>query len=401
MPQGIPELSDEFEEVMPYIEEFEKRTQLFLSDFINEVAYKNFSSAAEEAEDKVADLDPSNKLEELAKKDMQYLIDNNRVFADFLTHKTDITVSDMLDTLHGDGTYRRIEKKAKEKRKRDEINNKETELEYGISTRPVVDEFKEMAEADAARLNDLIERYAKRKDGELLPGDFEYRTVLMPAGREQRGSWDGENNILYLGLDYFRTTIEEEESTLDSTGAIFTIFHELLGHGVHQQNSEELIYPGSRSNTLKKPSAGAHSEGVAQKSRQLAFEFIEEFKEDLHVSDRDIEVVRLRSDERHRAAKLYTSIMKEMTYREEIDRESALEEVGEAYPDYLAERVFGDPKYAVHEIFSEAEYIAGNLLMEKVNWEEKSHKALTTGAWHPQVFPEAVEYFEDLYSEEN
>jgi len=387
----VVEISDNVGEVAREFEEFERRTRLYLNDTLNDFGYKALSEQAEQFKATLEGAEPESQFDEIVIKDMTHNLEASTEYADFLRRESGQSAEEMFDLLYGEDAFRNLQ---------DEASSYEDEANY--RARALADElvFDDpwKYELDIKKMvhgiSDQIEEWAK--DEGVMPSDFGFETRMIPQNRNQRANWRGQINQMNLPVGRgVRVIREGENKVYDATETIFSQFHELVGHGVHQQNSEELEYPGFAENPLNRPSAMAHCEGVSQHREKLARKFIEDKGENLPIQDIGMQL-RKASEENRDSRELYTRFVKEMLARDEIYEEEAEDRVGEVYNSEIASSALRNSNMSLIGAFQEGCYPSGLMLMDRINAGERDSYAIATGQWAPQVLPDAVDYLEDV-----
>ncbi len=275
------EISDNVTDITSEFDDLERRNNLYIQDTLNDFGYQKLIEQAGIVENSLQNTDPDSEFDELVIRDMQHNLDTITEFADFLRRDSDLSVEEMFDLMHGEGSFDNL---------KDEANSYDDEANY--RARELADsltfddawKYKFDIEEISHDISREIEEWAK--DEGLMPQGFEFEIQMIPQGRPQRANWRGTINQMNVPVENGVYVIRDGDDTVyDATNAIFTQFHELVGHGVHQQNSESLEYPNFTEGPTYRPSANAHCEGVAQHREKLAEEFIEAKRDNLPVLD--------------------------------------------------------------------------------------------------------------------
>lgn len=383
------ELAPGLRDVVREFEEFEKRTDLFIQDTLNDFGYRKLQDKAGEVESSLESVKPDTEYGELVRDDILYNLRANTELADFLRRDSNLQVDEMFDLLYGDGAF---EKLVEEANSYDEEAHYRARELYDQLTLDDPWKFEEEIEPKAHEITDRVERWAKQEG--LMPEDFEFETQTIPRGSPQRANWRGEINQMNIPIESGFYVIRNGGGLeFDATNSIFSQFHELVGHGVHQYNSRTVEYPQFTEKTSYRPSSMAHSEGVSQHREQHARQFIQENNDELPVTDIGMEL-RNMSENNRDLRKLYAHFVYEMLDRDEIDSEEAEAKIGEVFKPEVAEVVLDNREFSTFEAFQEGSYSSGMKLMEEVGAESRPTHALTTGQWSPEVFPRAVEKLE-------
>ena len=387
-------LQDDMKSALESVEKVGKRNALFHEKPFNAVAYQKLEEAVDEAEAEIDSLNASNDYEELAIEDMRYNVEVIGEFASFYRRESEKTVPEMVDLMYGEGAFDHIKSDARDFDEKAEYEAMRMSQEW------VIDDPGKYRDELVPKLHSItraVENYAKEEG--LMPDEFEFETQVIPPNRTQRAHWNPQIGQLNMPVETGFTVIRENGAlNIDATNAIFTEFHELVGHGVHQHNSEALNYPKFSEDTRYRPSSMAHCEGVSQHREELAEDFIRENFDDLPVLEMGLERRGLgRNTGKERA--VFGSLTREMMQREEIDREEAIDQIAPLYGSEsdegvdVAELALENNDMSLKEAFREACYSAGRMLTERVDADSVSTEALTTGQWTPQVLPDAVEFF--------
>lgn len=379
--RGVQSAVDEFDEL-------ERRNNLYIQDTLNDFGYRKLFEQAESVENALESTETETEFEELVVRDMEYSLEATTEFADFLRRDSDFQTDEMFNLLYGDGAFANLRDEALSYD--EEANYKARELADQLTfDNPWKYEFK--IKEIAHDISDKIEEWSKKKG--LMPKDFDFEIQMLPQGTDQRANWRGpikQMNVPVKGGVYVIRN-GDEEPQYDATNAIFTQFHELVGHGVHQQNSKTISFPQYTEGPTYRPSSNAHCEGVAQHREQIAEDFIEAKGDELPILDIGMHL-RKESEENRDTRSLYTRFILEMQNRDEISDEEAENMAAEAYKPEVAEKVLQGPAMPIFKAFKEGSYSAGLKLMEDVDADNQPSNAVTTGQWSPEVFPEAVEY---------
>ncbi len=383
------EISDELQEVVDGFEMVGKRTEAFLSSTVNPVGYDRLADELDSFDNQLSGVETDSEFEELVVDELDYRIDAIREMADFMTLKSDTTVPEAVDTVHGEGTYDRLRKDTLEY-----DFESEYESSWRSSSRSKVDPRRSDLEVDLKEelqiIKEIVDEYAREND--IFPDDFSYDVVSIPANREQRASWNGEHNEVRMSEDYFDVLKDNGEVTVDATNIIRTYFHEVLGHGVHQTNSEGIRFPRFNPRVTRSPTTQAHIEGIAKRCDKKALEFLEEYGDVLPVTQEGVDILRHNSQNNMNSRSAFIQFVKEQERRGEID--SAVSVLSQSYPEFVAEQTVENSSMSLYDAFKESSYAAGNVLMDRVDYDDRSTYALTTGAWSPEVLHRAVEYIE-------
>ena len=376
--------------------EVEHRNNLFLQNTLNDYGYEKLEQAIESTKNSLEEVTLQNEFEELIERDLEHNLRATEEYANFIRRESDFSVDGMFELLYGEETFDRLKKEAIDYDEKAEYRTRELKSQL-VTDNPW--NFEEEIQELALDISRKVEKWAKEK--ELMPEDFDFETQTIPQGATQRANWRGEINQMNLPIEYFGVIRRNGDSTsnrssysIEATKPIFAIFHELVGHGVHQYNSESLEYPQFTEKAAYRPSSMAHCEGVSQHREQTAEDFIQDQKDHLPVLDIGIDLREVMSGNRDRR-KLYTRFIAEMKSREQIDKEEAESRVGEIYSSEIAERALNQTRKEIGlgEAFHGGSYIAGLKLMEDVNADNQPTEAITTGQWSPKVFSDAVKYF--------
>lgn len=263
-------ISSEVEEVVSEFDEFERRTDLFIQDTLNDFGYKKLVDQAETVEEALEDADSVTDYDDLVLRDIDHNLEANVELADFLRRDADLDVDEVFDLLYGDGAFDRLREEATSYD--DEANYRARELRDQL-TLDNPWKFEEDIKKMAHDISERVEEWAKEED--LMPEDFKFETSTIPQGSTQRANWRGEINQMNVPIGSgFYVIRNNGRVQYDATHAIFSQFHELTGHGVHQYNSESVDYPQFTERTSYRPSSMAHCEGVSQHREKYAENFI-------------------------------------------------------------------------------------------------------------------------------
>lgn len=376
--------------------EVEHRTNMFLGDILNEYGYNKLKKSIEDTREVLEPVNSESNFEDLIKRDMEYNLKATDEYADFIRKDSSLGVEEMFDLVYGEGSFERLRRESKKFDERAQYETNELlDRIIGESSWTIENEIKEMI----YDISGMVEEWSKERG--YMPEDFDFETSPIPQGVNQRAGWQGEINKMNIPIEYFDVIrgldgegFGKGEYKVDATRTIFAIFHELVGHGVHQYNSKNLDYPNFAENPRYRPASLGHCEGVSQHREELARDFIFEKRDELPVLDIGMKL-RDAQDENQDRRLLYSRFVAEMESRDEISEEEAEAKVGEIYSPEVADRVLNHArnKTSLLDAFGESSYIAGLKLMEDVDADNQSTKALTTGQWTPEVFPDAVEYF--------
>lgn len=396
------EISDEIQPLIEDMREVEKRNRLFMNEKYIPVAYEKLDEAIDGLYERLNQLEPQNKFDELIIKDIEANVGSIHKFADFYlsasfedhngSNNQKITVKELFDDYYGEGSFEYLKGMAEshDGEKIYEAMELKDELD--------LDSPEEYRDQIISQIDDVIDQmtdYANQNG--IMPEDFEFEKSIIPAHipkKGQRASWMGKFNRVNLSAQGGVYVIRNNgDVDIDMTSNIFTIFHELAGHGVHQWNSSDLQYPKNPDNVLNRPATLAHLEGVSQHREELAKDFIEDRREELPVREEGMKLREIGSENKDYRG-IYASLVKSMHDNEEIEEEEMREKIDEVYRKGLADRVLADEGMSIHKAIREGAYASGERLMREVNANQRESLATSTGVWHPKVFPEAVEYFE-------
>lgn len=383
------ELSSEVEELVNQLETVGRRTEVFLNNTVNPVGYKSLIEDVEEVSGDLSQVEPETEYEELVLDEIECRIESIEGYASFITGESDLEVPEAIDKVHGEGTYERLKK---------DTLNRDFESEYEASwvgfNRETVDPRRDDVgfdlDSELDFIKDIVDEYAR--DRGIFGQNFSYDVISIPASRKQRASWHGSQNEAKISKDYFQILREEEGLVLDASNVIRTYFHEILGHGVHQTNSEVLHFPKFNSRPMRSPSTQSHIEGIAQMRDREAIEFMEEYSDILPVTEEGILLAEHNVNSSKMARQVMPRLLKERERRGEID--SAKEVLEEAYPEMIAESSIANAEMPLTAAFKEASYSGGRELMERVDYDAKDTVDITTGTWSPEILPRAIEFFE-------
>lgn len=383
------EISDNVAEAASEFGELERRNNLYIQDTLNDFGYKKLNEQAENVENSLENADPKTGFDELVLRDMRHNITTITEFADFLRRDSDLSVEEMFDLMHGEGAFDNLKDEANSYD--DEANYRARELADGLTFDDVWTYDSEIKEI-SHDISGKIEEWAK--DEGLMPQKFDFEIQMISPGRPQRANWRGSINQMNVPVENGVYVIRDgDKPVFDATNAIFAQFHELIGHGVHQQNSEDLEYPKFTDGPTYRPAANAHCEGIAQIREQLAEDFIQAERENLPVLDIGMQL-RKKNRENKDSRELYTNLVGEMLGRDEISEEEAEDLAGEVYKPEIAEKALKSANYPTFKSFKEGSYPSGIKLMDNVDAEERPVKATTTGQWSAQIFSDVVEYLD-------
>ncbi len=393
------------EGVTEYMEEVAFRTNLFLKERENPVAYTELQSAIDTTRTSLDEETPEDQYDELKEADIRASLDTTEAFAAFYTEDEDydISVQEMTDLFCGDGTYEALKAAVEEGEWEEQYRQREHYEDRSRKSATVDSDLWATLMAETERVEDIVVEYSQQE--ELMPDDFEYHTTPFEKSETTvrgggRAHWNSEHRELRVNPQSLHPVRDGDTIIVDPTLLVNTLFHELNGHGVHQYRSEQDEYPGFPG-TGDRPASIAHKEGIAQFQEQHVGQFLEEYRDELmdtknglavQITDELCDVRRLRTQITPQAHDVYKQLVVEEDYRGEID--SAADKLAQYYPRRHAEKVANRGIGDMFETLKEAGYAGGTVLMDKVDAEDRSPDALTRGVWTPQVLPDAVDYFE-------
>ena len=382
------EISGDLQSAAEEFDEIERRNNLYIRDTLNDFGYRKLFEQAESVENSLESAEPETEFDELILRDMKYSLEATTEFADFLRRDSDLQTEEMFDLLYGNEAFANLRKEALSYD--DEANYKARELRDKL-TFDNEWKYKFDIEEIAHDISSEIEEWAKEEG--LMPEDFKFEIQMIPQGTTQRANWRGSINQMNVPVENGVYVIRNggEEPVYDATNAIFTQFHELVGHGVHQQNSRSIAFPQYTDGPTYRPSSVAHCEGVAQHREQIAEEFIEAKRDELPVMDIGMQLRKM-SEENKDSRMLYTRFVREMQIRDEISDEEAEEMVAEVYKPEIADKALQGSSMPTFKAFKEGSYSAGLKLMDDVDADNQPSESVTIGQWSPEVFPDVVEY---------
>lgn len=381
------EISEDVAEVVPEINDLGRRNNLYIQDTLNDFGYRKLIEQAENTEAALDNTTADTEFDDLILRDIYHNLEATTEFADFLRRDSDLRVEEMFDFLYGEDAFDNLKQEANSYD--DEASYRARELADSLT---FDDPWKYQFDIEeiAHDVSGRIEEWAKEEG--LMPEEFDFEIHMIPQGSPQRANWRGSINQMNVPVENGIYVIRDgEEPVYDATNAIFTQFHELVGHGVHQQNSDVLTYPKFSEGPTYRPSSNAHCEGVAQHREQLAEDFIEAEADNLPVLDIGMQLRKM-TEENRDSRQLYTRLVHEMQRRDEISDEEAENLAGEVYKPEIADKALKSSNYSTFEAFKEGSYSAGLKLMEDVDAEERPARATTTGQWSSHVFSDVVEY---------
>jgi len=381
------EVSDEVASLSQYIDEVENRSRLFYGDRFNDTGYRELQGAITEAQREILPVEPETKFDNLILADMSNYLEITRHFADFLREDSGLEVSDAFDMVYGEDAFRALELDARQ------YDEKTAYKQGELGASRVIDKshnYQELLEPAVHQLVDRMEEYGK-KNG-LIQDNLEFETQVIPSFQNGRAHWDpriSQMNVSTEGFDVIR----ENGLEIDATKLIHAVSHELWGHAYHQNQSENIPYPQFADSIYHRLPGMAQAEGVSQLREEEAAQFIEDEFDTLAVSEEGLELRNMRVQNKS-PREVYTSLLKHMNMRGEIEEDELMGRVSDVYKDELVPSAIRSNKLDILTAFKEGSYSAGNLLMEKAEAETKSIESLTTGLWTPQLFPQVAEFLE-------
>ena len=354
------------------------------------------------------EIKPKSKFDELVLENIDYILYSNSALQDFLSNmKSQYSTEQMVDILGGDKSFDKII---------DFVKSVDWKLEYEYeksleSRRPKqirndTKESKEEIEKIVPEIKKNVLKYAK--DKKYLPEDFDFKLVLLPYSNYSR--WNSHTKTIELGPYCFECLDFDHKVRVNPSQAYVTTFHELVGHGSQQFNSEDLpmtLWLGEEIPSIIP--AKMISEGIARLREEEGLEYITKNRDSLGLEEDFVKTqeIEQKTTLQRRAFNLFVSQLKEKELR---DSTFDIIKYGTEITD--------NPRLAIQwkrnpniESFDDSINILGHLLgighinsalegiRQKLGEDKFNHNkdlinnAITRGVWTWKVYPKFLDYY--------
>ncbi|MDD5132898.1 MAG: hypothetical protein PHD81_03830 [Candidatus Nanoarchaeia archaeon] len=238
-----------------------------------------------------------------------------------------------------------------------------------------------------------------------LPKDFKFKFLFIPHFDENASaSWRPATKILNLYLNNFTFYNKDGKTILDPVYIYNSIFHELIGHGLHQMFSSELPSSINFSEIIYSitPTKSV-AEGIAEIRAEESFKLLEK---KLKVEKGDLELYKnlIKFHSCNRYEQMFFSLLKSKELKER--KFDGAKEVLKLTKNYPLSQYY---KYAYNKTFfgtlCDMGHTFGRFHYQKMkDFVEQQHgkgildqkefrNAPLRGLWSWEVYPEAVSYF--------
>jgi len=370
-------VSESLDNVITATEDLRIRSRLFYSSPLNPVAHRKLLDAIENVEAEITKTEPETKFDEIVLDNIKNYKDAMNAFSQFPIDRGEMTIKQSLNRIYGPGVFERLKQDSKNYNweKSYEINELETKRNKVDPRR-----FQEDLKQQLNQLHPKIAEYGEKNN--LIPEEFQFDVVAIPPSRKQRAFYNPQQKEVNIGVDYFTVTKNNGKIEVDSSNVIYTLFHELIGHAVHQHNSDTIKSPKFTEKASDDIPAKAHIEAVGILSSKHAEKFIERKRDELPITDIGLQIRKSKITTQSKSGPIMTKIYDQMEKRGEID--SAEEKLSQLQSKEWATAALDSwSNRSMNKTLIEASYVAGEKILDEI--QINSFKKFTTGAWNPQT----------------
>ncbi len=353
------------------------------------------------------EIKPEGKFDELVLRNIQSNLKLNDLVIDYFTDPTfQISVKDFFDKLTGEGTFEYLEQKVKSPSwERDwQYSERRQEKDYS-RVNPFTEEAQKSAKEWLPKIKQDILNFGKAEG--YLTEDFDTNILLLPPkeGREQ-SSWNPKTKIFNLGSYGFEFFSKNEKVIAIPTIAYNTAFHEILGHGAHQINSEQMPYSLRFTEEIGTITPTKYiTEGVAIAAEKRSYDFLRQRLEKLGLSEENVTLLEEGNDlgQQSKMGNMYYALTKDREVREKgFD---GYEHILQLTQNPVIAKAFKNNfKNNFIDVWRTIGHTMGPLhyqrMLHKVEQElgkdylvtKDFHKATLKGVWSWEIYPDAVLY---------
>ncbi len=353
---------------------------------------------------------PESTFDDLILKNIQSNLRLNDLTLDYLSDPNfSLDVQSFFDKIAGDGAFQLLEDKVRSPpwKNRWEMSEKTQERDY-TRVSPFTEEAQKAAKAWVPQIKEDILKYGKSEG--LLPEDFKMNILLLPPkDGSESSNWNSVTKLFSLGSYGFDFFHKNAEVVAIPTRAYNVAFHEVLGHGAHQINSQNMPFSCKFTEEVGAMTpTKSITEGVAMNAEKECYKFLRDRMNNLRITEEDINLLQ-------EGMELENQTMNEYMYYALLKDKELKEKDFDGYKHLLnltknpvMARAFKENfKGTFEDLWKHTGHTLGPLHYEKMrqkventfgkeyldNNRKKFHKATLTGVWSWEIYPDAVTYF--------
>ncbi len=326
-----------------------------------------------------------------------------RALADFLPSDSG-SVQNVYDLAVGEGSYDALEIKIANydfsipwrfNRNLDEIRE--------TLVRTDTEEVQERIKETLPEMKEKVLGYAKKVG--VLPEEFDFKMVKLPPFGSNRSNWNANLQRMEITDDGFLAKQIDGKITLEPSYAYIVLFHEVLGHALHDYHSKKLpltlqLGGYAHRNIVSKPVA----EGIAEHMEEQAQIFLRENMCQLMLTETDIQRAELRrqSDTQRLLINIFHAVVKEREFREKgfevyqyvktlTDNTVAARDLKEKESFGFNSAILESGYFRGYDIVKE---VKDSVVKKKFGEKLAKHpEAIMMGCWGWKTYPKFVEWY--------